>query len=548
MISRILNASCTLIPLALVLLWPSLSAYEFSPRRVLHSLDTRALLFAPWVCRASAYALVSRIIQAAIVLRAHNLVVVHAYALWFAIAGARTLEGWLLTRAVGWAYPPLFSHSSLYETASGLGPPLVTLLVLSGVRRELPSRRINVVEPLVLAAICAVLTWLDDAPWTYATAVLLLFPVAIVGKLLPAEKLLPTPMERTAASTRARHILPSMLACAALIVVPRLLPSPYTHSAVFPRSPGPRSLLDVLVVSYPRPHDNSASPILNTTLSSLLPLTAVPGIALAVFTHADPAAHPAFAWAQAHFPQVEFYADRDAHPEASAGQHLHVAEALRWASARVGGAEWVMLLEDDFPLCDYGGSRGIDSLARVMQALEVGRHRDPDAEWLERRGAFVGTGGSGLIFHHTLLPIASMLLKLHASTQSALPPDVRRRPADLVMQDCLLGVDPLCPRRKEVMEMHPPPFSGNTTASPAPTSGGEAESLRARILAQLATPNTDAGGVREGGNLVITARMILDHVGAAASTAPGRRYGADQWRCGWRHPFHGRDEVVVVVG
>lgn len=50
-----------------------------------------------------------------------------------------------------------------------------------------------------------------------------------------------------------------------------------------------------------------------------------------------------------------------------------------------------------------------------------------------------------------------------------------------------------------------------------------------------------------GGPLVITSRLVLDHLGGSASTALGRVYGAEKWRCGWRHPFHGRQEVDVVV-
>jgi hypothetical protein len=122
---------------------------------------------------------------------------------------------------------------------------------------------------------------------------------------------------------------------------------------------------------------------------------------------------------------------------------------------------------------------------------------------------------SGLIFHRTLLPIVSTVLRLHANTQSVLPVDVIHRPADLIMQDCLLGIDPLCPRRAEVVRMH------------------------ADIDVHSA--------VAPGGNLVITSRLIIDHIGAGVSTTPGRVYGQDQWRCGWRHPFHGRDEVDVVV-
>ncbi|KAJ7040029.1 hypothetical protein C8F04DRAFT_1084493 [Mycena alexandri] len=494
MISRTLiaNVGCTLIPVALVLVWPSLSTYEFSPRRVIHSLDTRAVLVAPWICRGTISAFVSRLMQTGIVIRSHPLIIVRAYVLWVGIALFRVLLGYLLTRS----------------TSSGLGPPLLALLVLTGMRSwpELPGRRIQVVEPLVLGAICAVLTALDTAPWTYSIAVLLVMPITLAGRFIPPTllektQLLPTPT--TEQNPRPRSVLTCVLACLTVIIIPRLVPPPlYTVS--FPSHSGP--LLHILVLSYPRPHDNPESPILNTTLMSFLPLTVVPGITISVFTHAAVETHPSFEWAKARFPEVEFYADADQHPDASSGQHLHVAEALRWASS-TRQAEWVMLLEDDFPLC---GVRGRLDLARVMQKLERGRRLD----YLERRGAFVGTGGSGLIFHRSLLPIVSTILKLHASTDSALPADVIRRPADLIMQDCLLGIDPLCPRRAEVMNMHAAPHS-------AP--------------------------VAPGGNLVITSRLIIDHIGADASTTPGRQYGQDQWRCGWRHPFHGRDEVVVVV-
>ncbi|KAJ7130709.1 hypothetical protein C8R46DRAFT_1142187 [Mycena filopes] len=513
--TRLANVGCTLVPVGLVLIWPSLASYEFSPRRVIHSLDNRAILLAPWICRGTIPSILSRILQAGIILRSHDLVIPRAYALWLAIAAVRVVLGYVLTRSVGWAYPQFFSHSSLYEASVGLGPPILALLVLTGLRSwpELPGRRIQVAEPLVLGAICALLTFLDSAAWTYAVAVLLVIPIALLGRYIPSTwlekaQLLPTPTTEQKHS-RPRSILTCVLACLAPIILPRLIPPPL-YGVRFPPPTGANNpFLDIIVLSYPRPHDDPASPLLNTTLSSFLPLTIVPGLAVAVFTHASTAenAHPAFAWAQARFPEVTFYADADAHPGAEGGQHLHVAEALRWAKGR--GAEWVMLVEDDFPLC---GVRGRLDLARVMQRLERGRHTDADPEFLERRGAFVGTGGSGLIFHRTLLPILSTILRLHATTDSALPPDVIRRPADLIMQDCLLGIDPLCPRRAEVLGMHG--FPPGTTAP--------------------------------GGNLVITSRLIIDHIGAGASTG-GRVYGAEQWRCGWRHAFHGRDEVVVVV-
>lgn len=154
-----------------------------------------------------------------------------------------------------------------------------------------------------------------------------------------------------------------------------------------------------------------------------------------------------------------------------------------------------MLVEDDFPIC--GGERGWDAVKKVMQILE--NTRSPGTKALNRQGGFVGTGGSGLIIHRTTLPVLILLMHTHAEIASKLPPTAARRPADVVMQDCLLGADPLCPQRPE------------------------------------------------GGGLVITSRMVMDHIGGMVTTNPTKALNDDKWRCGWRHPFHGRHQVEVVV-
>lgn len=103
---------------------------------------------------------------------------------------------------------------------------------------------------------------------------------------------------------------------------------------------------------------------------------------------------------------------------------------------------------------------------------------------------------SGLIIHRTLLPVLTLLMHTHAEAASKLPPNTARRPADLIMQDCLLGTDPLCAGR---------------------------------------------------GGLVITSRLVMDHIGGMLTTNPNKALNSDKWRCGWRHPFHGRPQVEVVV-
>ncbi|KAG9310843.1 hypothetical protein JVU11DRAFT_8697 [Chiua virens] len=202
-----------------------------------------------------------------------------------------------------------------------------------------------------------------------------------------------------------------------------------------------------------------------------------------------------------------FYADQDTHPDASQGQYLHLAEVFRWLVKRDGArAEWVMLVEDDFPVCGEWGWQGI---VRVMHALKQG-HDTPSPETTKVWGGFVGTGGSGLIVHRALLPILAQTLRMHALTRSPFSAFVARRPPDVIIQDCLLGIDPLCPA--------------------APSSRDA----------------MDRVWIPRSPTMVIASRLVMDHIGGSASTAKGRVYDPDKWRCGWRHPFHGRPEVAVV--
>ncbi|PVF94312.1 hypothetical protein CPB86DRAFT_713416 [Serendipita vermifera] len=161
-----------------------------------------------------------------------------------------------------------------------------------------------------------------------------------------------------------------------------------------------------------------------------------------------------------------------------------------------------MLIEDDFPLC--GGDKGWEAIVQVMEILERGRIDDEKEGKIEkgkipeRRAGFVGTGGSGFIIHHTLLPTLVHILRTHSDIIPKFTSGVTPRPPDVVVQDCLLGHDPICPSRRE-----------------------------------------------EG--LIITSRLVLDHIGGLSSTNLKKAPNSDKWRCGWRHPFHGLPEVQVVA-
>jgi len=88
-------------------------------------------------------------------------------------------------------------------------------------------------------------------------------------------------------------------------------------------------------------------------------------------------------------------------------------------------ASYVMLLEDDFLLCQDGWNNILLSLD--MAQGEVPRHC----------GVFVATGGSGLIFRNSALEV------VYASLTQARE-EISNRPSDVIMQDCLLGKIQIC--------------------------------------------------------------------------------------------------------
>ncbi|KAH8831191.1 hypothetical protein DL96DRAFT_1459763 [Flagelloscypha sp. PMI_526] len=204
---------------------------------------------------------------------------------------------------------------------------------------------------------------------------------------------------------------------------------------------------------------------------------------------------------------MEFWQDHDQETHVGEGveegQYLHVAEALRYEIERKAEnrrAEWILLSEDDFPLCEYGGRQGWDVVKEVVRVLERDRTKHGDV-----RSGFVGTGGSGFIIHRTYLPLLIHILRTYASNSTTLrlPDQVVRRPPDVAIQDCLLGKQAsLCERRQGASNKPP---------------------------------------------LVIPSRLVVDHIGGMYTTNRDKAFNADKWRCGWRHPFHGREEVGVVV-
>ena len=167
-------------------------------------------------------------------------------------------------------------------------------------------------------------------------------------------------------------------------------------------------------------------------------------------------------------------------------QRLDFAAGLEYAlnkSHPDPGPGFVMIAEDDMPLCPEAWP--------TLHAL-LAHSFDPTQSTQSRQacGIFIGTGGSGLIFHHQIAHQAIRVLR------SPLFPN---RPADILLQQCLRGHLPECstcshPRRK----------------------------------------------------LLVPARLMMRHIGFAVSSFGDRTYGSDAFQCGWRHPFNGLEGVGVL--
>lgn len=547
-------ASNVVIPTLLATLqqW---SLPPYVPRQLIHDNNLLPLIFAPWAGPSDLLCTISRLLQVAALATlplTPASFLQDAYSMWILIALARALEGWILTRCVGWAAPRFFKHWSLYEASSGFGPVLFAGAILQttstfnsipqgqGAPRLLTRFRSRKYGHLPLAmAFGALLCWLENAPWTYGVALLaamaLVLVHRIVGFLFPhlttskavhdarsrfdTEMALlgePTPYEpsRTPGLGLRKAILLAIVSLVTMqapyALLPRLISIPPTAMPVSPTPTAP--LLEILMLTYPRSDANADTAIMHTTLDSYIPLLDN-NTRMSVFTHAK--GHIAFDTLQKSFSsRITFYADDDTHSDAWDGHYLHLAEAFRWVSGprtSLPQAEWVMLIEDDFPIC--AGEVGKNALRQVLSILDASRpypsSHNPDRLPF-RRGGFIGTGGSGLIIHKTMLPVLQVVLRVHAERQSKLPEGLPRRPPDVVLQDCLLGKDPMCPIPQ-----------------------GDV------CLDQNSKPSTCG--------LVITSQLVMDHIGGLYSTTRGKTPNSDKWRCGWRHPFHGSQGLEVVV-
>lgn len=359
--------------------------WSFTPRAIIYSNQITPIFLAPFAIPETRLIALSRIVQSPILLCLSWGDLGYLWTGWITLALLRCLTGHLLTRSVGWAYPSLFSHWALYESSSGVGPVLAAYLVIigpSGLLGTSSTIRIYASRRYVPPALSFTMCWLECRPWTYGTALFAVLPIALLLPVFRQRLGLPTPnsMNQVTDQPGPHRYWPSCIA----VLLPWLIAYHLFSPTRLPLPTSEKPLLDIIMLSFPRPVPIETSVnIINRTIQSYIPYISS-AVTLAMFTHAVD--HEALRLVQQHNPQVSLHVDLDTHPDDTDGHYLHLAEAFRWMSENsTKHGEWVMLIEDDFPIC-YG-DEGWKVITDVVAKLEASRLMG------DIRSGFVGTGG-----------------------------------------------------------------------------------------------------------------------------------------------------------
>jgi hypothetical protein len=384
---HILIASSPLwVPVFLAVVLPNLTFdWTFTPRAIVYSNRVAPIFLAPFAKPETIWIGISRVTQCVLLSYMTVADMGICWLGWTTLALIRSITGYLLTRSVGWAYPSLFSHYALYESASGFGPVLAAYLVLQGpsVLRNAPSLVVKYASHrYAITLLVGIMCWLECRPWTYGTAIFAALPISLVLRIFGQRRGLPHPtVEKQPEPGPAldRYFTSSLAVLVPWLVIYHMI-SPTRLPLLSTEEP----LLDILMLSFPRPVPIETSVnIIETTASSFVPYLS-PAVTLSFFTHATD--HEALRIVHDRIPQTTLHVDTDSHPDDNNGHYLHLAEASRWIMEdKSKRGEWVMLLEDDFPICH--GDRGWAVITTVMAQLEKDR-----AEGNIRSG-FIGTGG-----------------------------------------------------------------------------------------------------------------------------------------------------------
>ncbi|SCV68699.1 BQ2448_820 [Microbotryum intermedium] len=515
--------------------------------------------------------------------------------LWIAIMSLRVLLSYVFGRSLGWAHPQWFSTRAIHEVGAGSAPFLLSLsLIHAYAMRHRPSK--SAVSPYQLALLaanfCTPIEQGGSGFWLGVSA-LAVAAIVCIGLLALDQRSTTRNTSNTAIKRRARLAATlgalCFIPCLAYLsgssspaTVGAAMSLDETFSQLHPTQP---HLLTILLMTAPRPGNpdfllrtieswlGGLPEPAKTTLSRSLTFgnfTMAPAshgrVRLLVYTHFT--THTMFDAAREYFTQSPTYARKASHylqwyrdPRSAnrLDQRLHVARGLHHAATDGGSSAYVMLAEDDFPLCpDQDTSRGQkwtsawSELQRVLVATNAAMPDWPSADAgsvgeslnMAREealsghcGVFAATGGSGLAIRGFIAAkLPALLLGAHdphgndrdarasRGEFSIKHEDEGADTPDLVIQDCLRGRIPGC----EVCS--------------APDSSAVTRPAR-RFPAGSARNPYGVSGDRWGkSGLVGTAQLLQRHLGYNASTLPGRKYGKEEWACGWRQPFNGEPD------
>ncbi|GAA6036846.1 hypothetical protein JCM8097_006310 [Rhodosporidiobolus ruineniae] len=519
-----------------------------------------------------------------------------AATMWAAIVGLRVLAGWVFGRVLGWAHPQLFSTRAIHEVGSGLAPLLLALYLLRSATST-STKPPSYLPVTILAVNFATQVSQGGAGlWLGICGAVVGLVASLVAALYlavsrrsppspsPSSSAPPLTASSTSGFSLVHFLTLLTLPILAINAVAPTPSAPATSTAFSQLHPSEPHLLTVLLMTAPRPGSPDfllqtveswlgAFPEPDALLSynSSTSLT-VPSLSsrirLVVYTHFD--SHPVFDLAQSTFsswPKAAHYITWHRDPRAAAAgnrldQRLHVARGLEYAASLDGA--YVLLTEDDFPLCEDGAelhepgehARGSRSWSKAWSKLEAALVAtnalmpDVDPALLSSAdpstpppppghcGLFLSTGGSGLAIRRPLAALLPSLLlgstdphgyaREAAAARGEVPAQVGGAGADtpdLVIQDCLRGRLEPC----------------RALCAPA-GEGGEGPFVAGS--ARLPGAVLGARGGKSG--LAGTERLLQRHLGYNASTLPGREYGKEEWACGWRQPFNGELDVLTV--
>ncbi|KAK4701853.1 hypothetical protein P7C70_g4377, partial [Phenoliferia sp. Uapishka_3] len=486
--------------------------------------------------------------------------------LWGAIVAVRVLLAWLFGRVLGWAHPQFFSTEAIHEVGGGLAPLLLALYIISAYGRPATKPDSLFLQIALLSAnFSTPVRYGGTGLWWGVSAMMVGF-TACLG--LGARQLFAPFTSETSSKSRVPALVISRLSpLLPLVFLPFLATSPtlssqnYVDTSFASLHPQQSHLLTILLLTAPRPgNPDFLLKTIESWLGALPTPTSSPTspnrIRLIVYTHF--LTHDRFDYAQQYFTSSPKFAvksalyvewRRDPRGSDRLDQRLHVARGLDYASHAGGESAYVLLTEDDFPLCPNGNgaadgwSETWDSLKRALvdtNDLMPDFTSDPTSSNLVNYasqeassghcGLFLATGGSGLAIRGFIAGRLSALL-LGATDADGAARDARASAVrkedegadtpDLVIQDCLRGRIPGC-----------------EVCAPDPTRLWPHGSRRKAQSAQ---------GDRWGkSGLAGTKSLMQMHLGFNASTLPGRRYGKEEWACGWRQPFNGEPDVLTV--